>query len=83
MMIDWRKNWSISSEATGENLWRMPLYPDYKEMLKSDIADLLNSAGKSAIIDYSCSISPGIYRLASLGAYRSGGQLLSVQTKIL
>ena len=38
---------SISSEATGEKLWRMPLDPDYKEMLKSDIADLINSAGKS------------------------------------
>ena len=37
-----------SSETTGESLWRMPLNPDYKEMLKSDIADLLNSAGKTA-----------------------------------
>lgn len=37
-----------SSEATGELLWRMPLYADYKEMLKSDIADLMNSAGRPA-----------------------------------
>jgi len=41
------KDLSGSSEATGENLWRMPLYPDYKEMLKSEIADVLNSAGKN------------------------------------
>lgn len=39
---------SLSSAATGERLWRMPLYPDYKETLKSDIADLLNSPGRNA-----------------------------------
>jgi leucyl aminopeptidase len=42
------KDLSSSSDATGENLWRMPLYPDYKEMLKSEVGDLLNSAGRSA-----------------------------------
>lgn len=37
-----------SSKTTGEQLWRMPLYPDYKELLKSEVADLVNSAGRSA-----------------------------------
>ena len=37
-----------SSESTGESIWRLPLPPDYKEMLKSEIADLVNSAGRSA-----------------------------------
>ncbi len=37
-----------SSEATGESIWRMPLYSDYKEMLKSEIADMINAAGKTA-----------------------------------
>lgn len=36
-----------ASNAVGEPLWRMPLVPDYKEMLKSDIADLVNSAGRT------------------------------------
>lgn len=36
-----------SSELSGEKIWRMPLSPDYKEMLKSEIADLQNSAGRS------------------------------------
>jgi leucyl aminopeptidase len=39
---------NTASQATGENLWRMPLNPDYKELLKSEIADMLNSAGKSS-----------------------------------
>lgn len=37
-----------ASEATGELLWRMPLHADYKEMLKSEIADIANAAGKTA-----------------------------------
>jgi leucyl aminopeptidase len=37
-----------SSQSTGENLWRMPLYSDYLEILKSEIADMINSGGKSA-----------------------------------
>jgi len=33
---------------TGERLWRMPLYPEYKELLSSTIADLKNSGGRMA-----------------------------------
>jgi leucyl aminopeptidase len=32
---------------TDERIWRLPLYPEYTEMLKSEIADLKNSAGRS------------------------------------
>ena len=32
-----------SSGTTGEKLWRLPLYEEYKEYLKSDIADIKNS----------------------------------------
>lgn len=38
----------LSGEATGENLWRLPLHQDYKEKLKSDIADLKNVGGRPA-----------------------------------
>ncbi|MFH1710622.1 MAG: leucyl aminopeptidase [bacterium] len=31
-----------SSKATGEKLWRLPLYEEYKEYLKSDVADIKN-----------------------------------------
>ncbi len=37
-----------AGERTHERVWRMPLYPEYKEMLKSSIADLKNSAGRKA-----------------------------------
>lgn len=33
-----------SSEKTGEKMWKLPLYKEYKEYLKSEIADIKNSA---------------------------------------
>jgi leucyl aminopeptidase len=36
-----------AGEKTDEPLWRMPLFADYKELLKSPIADLKNSAGRT------------------------------------
>jgi leucyl aminopeptidase len=36
-----------SAERTSEQLWRMPLFEPYKELLKSDIADIKNIGGKS------------------------------------
>jgi leucyl aminopeptidase len=37
-----------AGEATFERLWRLPLYPEYKEALKSTIADIKNSADRKA-----------------------------------
>lgn len=42
------KNLMAASESSGELLWKMPLFEDYKEPLKSDIADLINTAGRDA-----------------------------------
>ncbi len=34
-----------ASKATGEKLWRLPLYDDYRDKIKTDYADLSNSGG--------------------------------------
>jgi len=34
------------SDKTGEKLWRLPMWDDYKEDLKSDVADVKNYHGK-------------------------------------
>lgn len=39
---------SASGERTFERVWRLPLYPEYKEILKSEIADFKNSGGRQA-----------------------------------
>ena len=35
-----------SADATGERLWRLPLWDAYKDDIKSDVADLKNYSGK-------------------------------------
>jgi leucyl aminopeptidase len=37
-----------AGEATGERVWELPLWDEYGELMKSDIADLKNSGGPSA-----------------------------------
>ncbi len=37
-----------ASAQTDELLWRMPMNPDYKEPLKSEVGDFVNSAGRPA-----------------------------------
>ncbi len=35
-----------ASESAGEKLWQLPMYEDYKDFLKSDIADLKNAGSR-------------------------------------
>ncbi|MBM4421848.1 MAG: leucyl aminopeptidase [Chloroflexi bacterium] len=34
-----------AAESSGERVWPLPLYPDYREWMNSDVADIKNSAG--------------------------------------
>jgi leucyl aminopeptidase len=45
---DWLSDKLVSSaKSTHERLWPMPLWDDYKDKIKSDIADMKNSGGRS------------------------------------
>ena len=37
-----------AAKPTGERYWHMPYYEDYSNAMKSDIADLKNTAGRAA-----------------------------------
>ena len=37
-----------AAEATAERVWEMPLWDDYRQAMKSELADLVNSGGKPA-----------------------------------
>ena len=37
-----------NADRAGEKIWQLPLFEDYKEQLKSEIADMLNSPGRPA-----------------------------------
>lgn len=42
------KELKSASEYTGDKMWQLPTFDDYKELIKSDIADLKNSGGRFA-----------------------------------
>jgi leucyl aminopeptidase len=37
-----------AAEATGEKLWELPLFPEYKKAIESDTADMKNSGGRTS-----------------------------------
>ncbi len=41
------KAWLDAADATGEDMWRLPLNPRLKEQLKSPIADMRNTGGRA------------------------------------
>jgi leucyl aminopeptidase len=36
------------AERAGDRAWPLPLYDDYREQLKSEIADMMNTGGRPA-----------------------------------
>jgi leucyl aminopeptidase len=37
-----------AGEAAGERMWELPFYPEYREQMKSDVADIRNIGGRPA-----------------------------------
>ncbi|MHC1746278.1 MAG: leucyl aminopeptidase [Negativicutes bacterium] len=44
----WWEMLKSASLSTGEKMWLLPLFEEYKEQIKSDIADLKNTGGRPA-----------------------------------
>ena len=55
---------SRAGEATSERVWQLPLWDEYHQMIKSDIADLKNIGGRPA-----GSITAGAFLAAFVGSY--------------
>jgi leucyl aminopeptidase len=45
---DWIERTLACARAAGEKMWQLPLFEEYKEQIKSDIADVENSGGRPA-----------------------------------
>ena len=43
---DFYKELEEASKATGEKMWQLPAFDDYRPLYKSDVADLKNSGGR-------------------------------------
>jgi leucyl aminopeptidase len=44
----WVEAIKAAAARGGEKVWQMPLFDEYKDLLKSDIADMINSPGRPA-----------------------------------
>jgi len=40
------KQWSEAHKRAGEKMWRLPLDPEYGDLIRSNIADIVNSGGR-------------------------------------
>jgi leucyl aminopeptidase len=52
------KDLNLAAEATGESLWRLPLFTDYADTLASDVADATNSPGNPGGITAALFLQP-------------------------
>jgi leucyl aminopeptidase len=43
---EWAQRVREAAELTGELVWRLPLHPEYKELTKGTVTDLVNSSEK-------------------------------------
>ena len=55
---------SQAGETSGERVWQLPLWPEYHEMIKSEIADIKNIGGRAG-----GSITAGAFLAAFVGDY--------------
>ena len=44
----WVAHVRATADAAGDRVWPMPLFEDYRDQIKSEIADMINSAGRPA-----------------------------------
>ena len=44
----WRRHVRRVADRAGDRVWPMPLFDEYREQLKSDIADMINIGGRAA-----------------------------------
>lgn len=44
----WAETVGNASKRAGDRLWRMPLFDEYREMIRGEAADIINSAGRWA-----------------------------------
>ena len=42
------KRVQAAADAAGEKVWELPMWDEYKDQIKSDVADMKNSGGRGA-----------------------------------
>ncbi len=74
---------SAAGEESGELVWRLPLHPEYKAMMKGTVADLSNLASQArGGDDHRGRLPRGIRRRHPLGAHRHRRHRLGRQPRL-
>jgi len=75
-----------AAKLTGENIWRLPLYNEYKKMLKSNIADIKNTGadnGQASLITSALFLAEFVKDVPWVHIDIGGTAFLSSPTKCL
>jgi leucyl aminopeptidase len=44
---EWKNQILLAALKAGERIWELPMFPEYRELIRSEMADIVNSAGRS------------------------------------
>ena len=58
------------ADRAGDRAWPMPLFDEYRDQIKSDIADMMNTGGRAAGVDHRRDVPQGVRRRPPVGAPR-------------
>ena len=61
-----------AADASGDRLWRLPLYDEYLEAIKSQVADVKNTGGRTSGIGTEREVHRTLHRGLPVGAHRHG-----------
>jgi leucyl aminopeptidase len=67
----WARQVLGAAEACGERLWQLPLFSEYGDKIKSDVADMKNSAGRNAGVGASAYFLKRFVEIRSSGGPRN------------
>ena len=65
---EWSEAVQAAAARAGERVWPMPLYEDYREQLRSELADIKNIGGSRRGSVYRGGVPRGVHRRTALGA---------------
>ncbi len=54
---------TVAAERSGERVWQLPLWDEYRQLMKSEVADIKNSGGRAA-----ATITAGIFLREFVGS---------------
>ena len=67
---EWVEHVRRVANRAGDRVWPMPLFDDYRDQLKSEIADFTNTGGRPGRLDHGGAVPQGVHRRPSVGAHR-------------